>query len=65
MPVIYQWKGKNPRGRTVKGEMEAETVEQVRQNLVRRKIVPGRIKKNPRTFLKMFPSCSPVLKKVM
>jgi type IV pilus assembly protein PilC len=48
MPVIYQWKGKNPRGRTVKGEMEAETVEQVRQNLVRRKIIPGRIKKKPK-----------------
>ncbi len=48
MPVIYQWKGKNPRGRTVKGEMEAENSEQVRQNLVRRKIIPGRIKKKPK-----------------
>ncbi|MCA1794708.1 MAG: type II secretion system F family protein [Desulfotignum sp.] len=48
MPVIYQWKGKNPRGRTVKGEMEAETGDQVRQNLVRRKIIPGRIKKKPK-----------------
>ncbi len=48
MPVIYQWKGKNPRGRTVKGEMEAETIEQVRQNLVRRKIIPGRIKQKPK-----------------
>jgi type IV pilus assembly protein PilC len=48
MPEIYQWKGKNPRGRTVKGEMEAENSEQVRQSLVRRKIVPGRIKKKPK-----------------
>lgn len=48
MPEIYQWKGKNPRGRTVKGEMEAENSEQVRQSLVRRKLVPGKIKKKPK-----------------
>jgi len=46
--VAYLWKGKNPRNRTVKGEMEAETVEQVRSSLVRRKITPVRIKPKPK-----------------
>ncbi len=46
--TAYIWKGKNPRDRKVKGEMEAETVEQVRSNLIRRKINPTRIKKKPK-----------------
>ncbi len=46
--ALYLWKGKNPKKKTVKGEMEAETVEQVRANLLRRKITATSIKKKPK-----------------
>ena len=46
--TVYLWKGKNPKNRTVKGEMEAETVEQVRSSLIRRKITPKSVKKKPK-----------------
>ncbi len=46
--TVYLWKGKNPKKRTIKGEMEAETVEQVRANLLRRKISATSIKKKPK-----------------
>lgn len=45
---IYLWKGKNPKGRTVKGEMEAQTPEQVKNSLERRKITPTKVKKKPK-----------------
>ncbi len=48
MAVVYEWKGKNPRGNTVKGEMDAESVEQVRLSLHRRKITPTKVKKKPK-----------------
>nr|WP_320014782.1 type II secretion system F family protein [uncultured Desulfobacter sp.] len=48
MAVIYEWKGKNPKGRKIKGEMEAETPEQVRTSLERRKITPTRVRKKPK-----------------
>ncbi len=51
MPTIYVWKGKNPRGRTVKGEMEAQTPEQVQQNLQRRKITSAKVKEKPKDLL--------------
>ncbi len=62
MPEIYQWKGKNPRGRTVKGEMEAENSEQVRQSLVRRKLVPGKIKKKPKDLFENVSFLQPSVK---
>ena len=46
--AAYLWKGKNPKNRVVKGEMEAESVEQVRSSLVRRKITPVKIKLKPK-----------------
>jgi type IV pilus assembly protein PilC len=46
--AAYLWKGKNPKNRAVKGEMEAESVEQVRSSLVRRKITPVKIKLKPK-----------------
>ncbi len=49
--TLYLWKGKNPKKKTVKGEMEAETVEQVRANLLRRKITATSIKKKPKDLL--------------
>ncbi len=48
MPIIFEWKGKNPKGRKVKGELEAETSEQVKQNLQRRKITPTLVRKKPK-----------------
>ncbi len=48
MPVIYLWKGKNPKGRTVKGEMEAKAPEHVKQNLLRRKITNVKVKQKPK-----------------
>ncbi|MCG8567286.1 MAG: type II secretion system F family protein [Desulfobacterales bacterium] len=46
--VTYQWKGTNPKGRKIKGEMDADTSDQVRQSLERRKITPTKIKKKPK-----------------
>ncbi len=51
MPDIYLWKGKNPKGRKVKGEMEAEHADQVASSLARRKITPTSIKKKPKDLL--------------
>lgn len=48
MAITYEWKGKNPKGRNIKGEMEAETPEQVRTSLERRKITPTRVRKKPK-----------------
>ena len=45
---VYLWKGKNPKGRTVKGEMEAENPEQVRSSLERRKITSVKVKEKPK-----------------
>ncbi|MCP4115171.1 MAG: type II secretion system F family protein [Desulfobacteraceae bacterium] len=47
MPA-FLWKGKNPKGRTLKGEIEAENAEQVRSSLVRRKITPLKVKPKPK-----------------
>lgn len=49
--TVYLWKGKNPKNRTVKGEMEAETVEQVHSSLRRRKIKPIKVKPKPKDIL--------------
>ena len=49
--ITYQWRGENPRGRKITGEMDAETLDQVRQTLVRRKIKPLRIKRKPKDLL--------------
>ena len=46
--IVYLWKGKNPKKRIIKGEMEAKTVEEVRSNLLRRKITATSIKKKPK-----------------
>ncbi|MBI9089146.1 MAG: type II secretion system F family protein [Desulfobacterium sp.] len=61
MPAFI-WKGKNPKNRTVKGEMEAETVEQVRSNLVRRKITPSKIKAKPKDIFENIGFLQPKVK---
>lgn len=48
MAIVYQWTGKNPKGRKIKGEMEAENADQVRLNLRRRKITLAKVKKKPK-----------------
>ena len=48
---VYLWKGKNPKGRTVKGEMDAENPEQVRSSLERRKITSVKVKEKPKDIL--------------
>lgn len=45
---VYLWKGKNPKGRAVKGEMEAENPEQVKSSLQRRKITSVKVKEKPK-----------------
>lgn len=62
MAVIYQWKGKNPKGRKIKGEMEAETQEQVRSSLQRRKITVTRIKKKPKDLFENVSFMQPKVK---
>lgn len=62
MPTVYLWKGKNPKGRKVKGEMEAETSEQVTQSLTRRKIIPTKIKKKPKDIFENVEFLKPKVK---
>ena len=62
MAVIYEWKGKNPKGRKIKGEMEAETPEQVRTSLERRKITPTRVRKKPKDLLENISFLAPKVK---
>jgi type IV pilus assembly protein PilC len=62
MPTIFTWKGKNPKGRNVKGEMEAETSEQVKQSLLRRKITPVKIKKKPKDLFENIGFLQPKVK---
>ncbi|WP_022668547.1 type II secretion system F family protein [Desulfospira joergensenii] len=62
MPDIYQWKGKNPKGRKVKGEMEAENPDQVASSLARRKITPSRIRKKPKDILENVEFLQPKVK---
>ncbi len=62
MAVVYEWKGKNPKGNTVKGEMEAESVEQVRLSLQRRKITPTKVKKKPKDLFENVEFLQPKVK---
>lgn len=62
MPTIYEWKGKNPKGRKVKGEMEAETPEQVKHSLARRKITPTRVRKKPKDIFENIKLFQPKVK---
>ncbi len=62
MAVVYEWKGKNPKGNTVKGEMEAESTEQVRLSLQRRKITPTKVKKKPKDLLENIKFLQPKVK---
>lgn len=45
---VFVWTGKNPKNRTIKGEMEAETPDQVKSSLQRRKIKPIKVKEKPK-----------------
>ncbi len=62
MPTIFVWKGKNPKGRNVKGEMEAETSDQVKLSLQRRKITPTKIKKKPKDLFENVKFLQPKVK---
>ncbi len=62
MAILFEWKGKNPRGRKIKGEMEAESQDQVRLSLERRKITPIRIKKKPKDLFENVSLLQPKVK---
>jgi type IV pilus assembly protein PilC len=62
MPTLYEWKGKNPKGRKVKGEMEAESPEQVKQSLQRRKITPTKVKQKPKDLFENVKFLQPKVK---
>ncbi len=62
MPQVYLWKGKNPKGRTVKGEMEAEFPDQVKMNLQRRKITPIKVKAKPKDLFENVEFLQPKVK---
>ncbi len=62
MPTIYEWKGKNPKGRKVKGEMEAESSDQVKQSLQRRKITLTKVKKKPKDLFENVKFLQPKVK---
>ncbi|TNF56425.1 type II secretion system F family protein, partial [bacterium] len=40
MPVVFQWSGKNPQGTIQKGELTANTKDEVIAHLRKQKIVP-------------------------
>jgi type IV pilus assembly protein PilC len=46
--MIFEWKGINSKGRKLKGETEAESADQIKKILQRRKITPVRIRKKPK-----------------
>ena len=60
--TAFIWKGKNPKNRKVKGEMEAETAEQVRSALQRRKITPVKIKQKPKDLFENIAFMQPKVK---
>lgn len=60
--ATFIWKGKNPKDRKVKGEMEAETADQVRSSLQRRKIVPTKIKEKPKDLFENISFLQPKVK---
>lgn len=60
--ATFIWKGKNPKNRKVKGEMEAETADQVRSSLQRRKIVPVKIKEKPKDLFENISFLQPKVK---
>ncbi len=62
MPTIFEWRGKNPKGRKVKGEMEAETSDQIKQNLLRRKITPTLVRKKPKDLFENVKFLQPKVK---
>jgi len=62
MPTVFEWKGKNPKGRKVKGEMEAETSDQIKQNLQRRKITPTLVRKKPKDLFENVKFLQPKVK---
>ena len=62
MAVVYDWKGKNPKGRTIKGEMEAENADQVRSSLQRRKITPVKVKPKPKDLFENIGALQPKVK---
>ncbi|MCK5098460.1 MAG: type II secretion system F family protein [Desulfobacteraceae bacterium] len=62
MPEVFLWTGKNPKGRKIKGEVEAESAEQVRISLQRRKITPIRVKKKPKDIFENITFLQPPVK---
>ena len=48
--MIFEWKGINSKGRKIKGETEAESAEQIKKILQRRKITPVRVRKKPKNL---------------
>jgi len=62
MPLVFEWKGKNPKGRKVKGEIEAETSDQVKQNLQRRKITVTSVRKKPKDLFENIQFLQPKVK---
>ncbi|NNK85671.1 MAG: type II secretion system F family protein [Desulfobacterales bacterium] len=61
MPV-FLWAGKNKKGDTQKGEMEASTEEAVLANLKRMKIEPTKIKKKPKDLFESVAFLQPKVK---
>ena len=60
--AAYLWKGNTPKTRVVKGEMEDESVEQVRSRLVSGKITPVKIKLKPKDLFENISFLQPRVK---
>ena len=46
--MIYEWKAINSKGRKLRGEIEADSAEQIKKILQKRKITPVKIRKKPK-----------------
>lgn len=61
MPV-YQWEGKGRKNQIRKGEMEVANEEEVRANLMRQGVTPGKIKKKPKDLFENLTFLRPGIK---
>ncbi|MDP2862202.1 MAG: type II secretion system F family protein [Desulfobacterales bacterium] len=61
MPV-YQWTGKNKKGKTLKGEMEVSNEEAVKARLSNQKITPNKIKLKPKDVFENIAFLQPKVK---
>ncbi|MFH1980574.1 MAG: type II secretion system F family protein [Pseudomonadota bacterium] len=59
---LYVWAGKNKKGQTQKGEMEAASEDAVRANLAKMKLIPSKVKLKPKDIFENVKFMQPSVK---